>query len=180
VRHGNTDHDLSGWTFLYKAATPGLAGSNNTTTYLLQDVVQPEVNLRLLPEYGGKSRLEGEYLGGPPEFIGEVCASSAAYDLHEKLELYEAAGVQEYLTVLVYEKEIRWHALKDGKYQAVLPGRDRVWRSLVFPGLWLEGEAFLKSDTRRVVERLQEGINSAEHQAFVQELAKRRTNPSDA
>jgi Uma2 family endonuclease len=175
IRHGGTEYDLAGWAFTYKVATPGVTGESNTTTYLLKDVAQPDVNLRILPECGGKSsRAKGDYLAGSAELLGEVCASSAAYDLHEKLDLYETAGVQEYLAVLVYEKEIRWHFLKKGKYERLLPGADGICRSGVFPGLWLDGQAFLNGDMRRVVACLQQGIGSPEHQAFVEELAKRQ------
>jgi len=50
-----------------------------------------------------------------------------------------------------------------------LPEEDGVIRSQVFPGLWLDVVAML--DMPQVLSVLQSGINSAEHQAFVQRLA---------
>ena len=41
--------------------------------------------LRILPQCGGKSRDENKYVAGPPELVAEIAASSASYDLHDKL-----------------------------------------------------------------------------------------------
>ncbi len=170
VDHADMDGRVGGWLFNYMVATPGLGSGHNSTTYLLGDVPQPDVNLRILPEYGGKPWIDGKYLAGAPELLAEICLSSTCYDLHQKFDLYEAAGVQEYLAVLLHEQEIRWHFLDNGKYQRLLPGPDGVWRSRVFPGLWLDGAALLQGNMRRVLERLDEGITSPEHQEFVNGL----------
>jgi Uma2 family endonuclease len=172
--HGDMENTLGTWLGVYKAATPGCLASNNATTFLLKDSPQPDVHLRLLPECGGASRIEEGYLHGPPELAVEVCGSSAAYDLHLKLDLYQQAGVSEYLAVLVYEKEIRWHELVGGTYQTLAAGTDGVWRSRVFPGLWLDGQALLRGDAAGVLAKLQEGLASEEHRDFVEELARRR------
>jgi hypothetical protein len=174
VDHGDSDNDAGTWIGVYKAATQGTAAGQNETTYLLEDVVQPDLNLRILPEYGGSSRKEGLYLAGKPEFIMEICRTSAAYDLHQKRDVYEAAGIPEYLAVLLFEKEIRWHVLIEGKYQLTPPGEDGIWRSRIFPGLWLDGQAFLGGDLARVLAKLQDGLRSPEHQAFVEKLAPAR------
>jgi hypothetical protein len=176
VEHGDTEGDVGTWLGTFKAATPGTACGHNTTTFLLDDTPQPDHNLRILPEHGGGSRIEQGYLSGVPEFFAEICRSSVSYDLHVKLELYEAAGVPEYLAVLVYEREIRWHILVDGKYQLLPPDADGVWRSRIFPGLWLDGKVLLEGNLAKVLERLQEGIRSTEHQAFVVRLAAVRTS----
>ncbi|HQU42761.1 MAG TPA: Uma2 family endonuclease [Pirellulales bacterium] len=107
----------------------------------------------------------------------KCCLSSAAYDLHVKYDLYERAHVPEYLAVLLYEREIRWHRLVDGKYQLQLPDADGLWRSRVFPGLWLDGEALLSRNMPTVLKRLQEGIQSAAHQDFVAQLAAHKARP---
>jgi len=64
---------------------------------------------------------EGDYIEGPPELIVEVAASSAAYDLHDKLRLYARSGVLEYIAVQMYEKQIDWFVLREGVYQALQP-----------------------------------------------------------
>jgi hypothetical protein len=174
VEHGDKDGQVGGWLQYYSAFTAGTASGHNTTSFLLGDTPQPDLNLRVLPAFGGTSWVEGKYLHGLPELLAEISISSAAYDLHAKLDLYEAAKVPEYLAVLLYEEEIRWHALVEGKYQPLAPGADGVWRSRVFPGLWLDGKALLAGDMAQVLAKLQEGLNSPEHQAFVAELRRRK------
>jgi Putative restriction endonuclease len=95
-------------------------------------------------------------------------------ELNQKYHLYEAAGVHEYLAVLMYEQEIRWHILVNGRYEILPPDADGIWRSRVFPGLWLDGRALLKRDLQKVLATLQAGFAAAEHRAFVKRLASRR------
>lgn len=171
LAHGNADWDLGIWLGNYSVATPGTDGGHNTTAFLLDDTPQPDLHLRILPDYGGGSWEEDGYLGGVPELLVEVCLSSAAYDLHVKYDLYEAAQVPEYLAVLSYEREIRWHRLIDGRYQLQPADADGLWRSRIFPGLWLDGAALLARDRPKLLSRLQEGIQSSEHGAFVESLA---------
>ena len=174
VAHGDMDGDVGAWVAVYKAATRGTASGHNTTSFLLEDTPQPDINLRILPEYGGASWVEDKYLHGIPELLAEICRSSASYDLHVKLDLYQEAKVPEYLAILLYEQEIRWHTLVNGQYQLISPDADGLWRSRVFPGLWLDGKALLAGDLEQVLARLQEGIQSPEHKRFVAELAARK------
>lgn len=174
LEHGDTEFDLAGWLAVYKLATPGCQGANNTTWLMgRSSAPQPDVSLRILPEYGGQSRKKGRYASGAPEFLTEVCVSSTAYDLHQKLEVYEEAGVKEYLAVLVREQEVRWHRLVRRRFKVVAAPADGVYCSAVFPGLWLDSVALLANDTPRVMAVLQEGINTPEHAEFVQRLAAR-------
>jgi hypothetical protein len=50
-----------------------------------EDSPQPDVYLRILPERGGQSGDRGLYAQGAPELVAEICLSSTAYDLHQKL-----------------------------------------------------------------------------------------------
>jgi Uma2 family endonuclease len=172
--HGETDGDTGTWLGVYKAATPGTVIGLNTTSYLLEDAPQPDVYLRILPEFGGTSWVEAGYLHGIPELLAEVSRSSASYDLHQKLDLYEAAKIPEYVVILLYEQEIRWHILVGDRYELLAPDLDGFWRSRVFPGLWLDGKALLAGDLAQVLDVLQQGIQSQEHQRFVTELAARK------
>src|SRR4051794_37223759 len=129
TRHGDTENDVATWLGVYKASTPGCAAANNATWLMGEESApQPDLSLRILPEYGGQSRMEGRYAGGAPEFLAEVCLSSTAYDLHQKLEVYQEAGVQEYLAVLMRERQLRWHRLADGRFQVVPAPDDGVYR----------------------------------------------------
>ncbi len=173
-KHGKSDNDLALWLATYRVHTPGTDSAGNATTFLLEDAPQPDGQLYILSDYGGTLTEEEKKFVGPAELIGEVCLSSTSYDLNIKLDLYEAAGVQEYLAILVHEQEIRWHILVNSRYQLLPPDADGIWRSRVFPGLWLDGAAFLKRDMQRVLAVLQSGLASPEHSSFVKHLADKR------
>jgi Putative restriction endonuclease len=174
IDHGHTKADVGTWLSTYRIFTPGTDSGHNATMCMLDDSPQPDLNLYILPECGGRSWVEDDLLWGSPEALAEVCRSSAAYDLHVKLELYEQAKVQEYLAILLYEQEIRWHVLSRGRYKLLAPESDGIWRSRVFPGLWLDGAALLARNMVAVLATLQKGLDSREHKAFVKELARRK------
>jgi len=175
VEHGESDGDVGAWLGVYKAATPGTAFGHNTTSFLLDDAPQPDLYLRILPEFGGKSWVEDKYLRGVPELLTEISLTSESYDLHLKLDLYEAAKIPEYLVVMLFERDIRWHILVDGRYQLMPADADGLWRSRIFPGLWLDGKALLSGDLEQVLARLGQGLQSPEHQRFVADLAARKS-----
>ncbi len=82
--------------------------------------------------------------------------------------------MQEYIAILVEEEEIRWHRLVKGEYRLCRPASKGVFRSTVFPGLWLDGPALWKYDVIRLLHTLERGLQSAEHAAFMKELAARK------
>jgi len=172
--HGETDNNVAGWLAVYKAFTPGCSAANHATWLMVEGAPQPDTSLWVKPEYGGTAGLEGRLLKGVPGFLAEVCLTSAAYDLHPKLDLYEEGGVQEYLAVLLHERAVRWHRLTPSGYEVIPQPADGVYRSGVFPGLWLDAPALLSDDLARVLTVLQQGLASTEHQTFVQQLASRR------
>ncbi len=172
--HGVREFLASTWLGAYHAQTPGTEGGNNATVIMDDDSPQPDVFLRILPEHGGQSTDTGKFIGGGPEFITEICVSTAAYDLNQKLELYESFQVQEYLAVLMHEQEIRWHRLGKNGYHLLEPASAMLWKSVVFPGLWLNGAALLAGDSAKLLGTLRRGLRSPEHAAFVKKLAKRK------
>ena len=132
--HGAVDNRVGTWLGVYSAYTPGCEPIDNATWLMGENAApQPDTSLYVLPEYGGRSGMRGRLLAGVPEFLAEVCLSSAAHYLHEKLDLYQQEGVDEYLAVLVAEQELRWHRLVNGVYQVQPIPPDGVWRSQVFP-----------------------------------------------
>jgi hypothetical protein len=100
-----------------------------------------------------------------------VASSSASYDLHVKLEVYQEHGVREYVVWRVLDGQIDWFVLREGRYERLEPGDDGILRSEVFPGLWLDPAAMLGGDGVRVLAALQAGIASPEHAAFCETLA---------
>lgn len=170
--HGDPHFDIITWLGAYRAATPGTKGSDNATVQLdFENEVQPDALLRLEPEVGGKTFItEDDYLQGPPELIVEIAASSAAYDMHDKRRVYARNGVQEYLVAQMYEKRIDWFVLREGVYETLAPDEKGILRSEVFPGLWLQPQAFWAGNLAAMLATLQEGLAAPEHQAFVEQL----------
>jgi Uma2 family endonuclease len=175
IAHGVMDNHISVFVGVYAASTPGCQAGNNATWLMLEDSPQPDTYLRIRPEHGGKSGMEGPYAKGAPEFVAETCLSRTAYDLHQKLDLYQEAGVNEYLAVLLHEREVRWHRLVEGVYQVVPVPEDGILRSVVFPGLWLHAPALLDGNMAQVLATLTLGLNSPEHTAFVARLVRNQS-----
>ena len=177
VRHPHSRYSrLISWLFMnYELATAGVSGGDNSTLILgSRSEPQPDHCLRLLPEYGGMSRVnEDEYLVGAAELLVEIAHSTVAVDLTRKKDDYSAAGVQEYLVVCVDERELRWfHFPSRRKLHGDKHG---VWKSRVFPGLWIHEASLFSENLPRFEEVARQGIASPEHSQFVHELARRRT-----
>lgn len=60
--------------------------------------------------------------------------------------------------------------LRDETYQALAPNSDGVFRSFQFPGLWLARNDLLSGHLAAVLNVLQQGLATPEHQAFVEHL----------
>ena len=163
------------WLGTYCAVTPGVRAADNATVRLdLDNEPQPDALLRIEPQAGGRSRLsEDDYVEGAPELIIEIAASSATYDLHDKLRAYRRNGVQEYLVWRVYEEQFDWFVLTNDEYQPLTPDTAGLLHSRVFPGLRLAVEALLAGDTARVLAELQTGVGTPEHASFVERLQAR-------
>lgn len=169
--HGDGHGLLMTWLNLYRFATPGtLAVSDATIILGPENEPQPDATLAILPERGGQSRREGEFIAGPPELVAEVAYASHSHDLHSKLHAYEKAGVREYVVLVERQKRVEWLILRGGTFEPMPPGADGLLRSEVFPGLWLDPAAMMTREGTRVIEALQQGITSAEHAAFVDRL----------
>jgi Uma2 family endonuclease len=163
---------IMAWLAPFWAATPGAQLLDNSTLRLdLDNEVQPDALLRIDEAHGGQSRISpDDYLAGSPELVVEIAASSAAYDLHDKLHVYRRNTVQEYVVWAMYPQRLQWFRLQEGAYVPLAAGDDGIIRSKVFPGLWLDVAALLAEKLPRVLAVLQEGIATDEHTAFVERL----------
>jgi Uma2 family endonuclease len=173
--HGEPHAAIVVWVGTYSAATPGVCALDSATVRLdLDSEVQPDALLRLEPEVGGHSHInEDDYIEGAPELIVEVAASSASYDLHDKLRVYRRNGVQEYVVWRVYDKQADWFRLIDEEYVSLTPDASGVIHSQVFPGLCLAVPALLDGNLAMVLAELQKGLGTAEHMAFVERLREK-------
>ena len=159
---------MTTWLVTYSASTPGVSVLVDATVRLDRDnEPQPDVLLRIESEAGGQSRLStDDYVEGPPELIVEVAASSAAYDLHDKLRVYRRNGVLEYVVWRVHDRAVDWFVLADDEYRPLVPDAHGVLHSPHFPGLRLAVDALLAGDVTGVLSALQAGLGTPEHAAF--------------
>ena len=169
--HGTPHAQIMAWLTDYWVATPGVNLADNTTVRLDSDN-EPQPDALLRQEEGGQSSIsEDDYIEGAPELIVEIAASSAAYDLRDKLNAYRRNGVQEYIVWQVHDRRIDWFRWKEGAYVPLEPDTEGILKSEVFPGLWLGVKPLLEGNLKAVLAILQSGLETAEHQVFVRKLA---------
>ena len=157
-------------------ATPGTEGLRERHPQFWDDAEpQPDASLLILPEYGGQTYFDKRgYLSGVPEWLGEIGDSTESIDLHAKKLDYEKAGVREYMFVAARSGEIFWFVRRRGKFKELSASPDGIFRSEVFPGLWLDRDAFLKRNSKRLLAVLGQGLASPEHATFVAKLATKK------
>jgi len=177
-KHARYHAHVIRWLGQYEADTCGAAVYDNATVILGPDSeLQPDACLIVEPDCGGRTNTDRRgYVMGPPELIVEVASSSESYDLHDKRREYERAGVQEYLVVVIRDQRIRSFRLHDGRYNERPVDADGIWRSSIFPDLWLDTKALLDLDSAKVDQTQRAGMATpAAHATFVQAL---RTHPA--
>jgi Uma2 family endonuclease len=171
--HGEPHGDLITWLGFYKASTPGIILGIKPTVRLDPDnEPQPDAVLFVPGQQAIIS--QDDYIEGAPELIVEIAASSAAIDLHDKKRAYRRNQVREYIVWRTLEGQVDWFGLEADEYRVQLPDQEGIVRSRVFPGLWLAVSALLSGELAIVLSVLQQGLNSPEHQAFIQQLESAR------
>ena len=171
--HSDYDGEIGFLLELYRRATLGTHALHNATTILSKDdEPQPDLGLRILPEYGGQSSNKDKFVHGGIELVVEVAVSSRAIDLHAKRDAYKNAGVIEYLVVCVESRELFWFHFPDDTQLS--PDKKGVLRSKVFPGLWIHAEALLGLESAKARRVTEEGIASRPHATFVRKLERQR------
>lgn len=173
-RHGTNHLPLGTVLFAYEGNTPGVESGDNTTVILGDESEpQPDLYLRILPEFGGQSKTsDDDYVEGPPELVAEITHSSRALDLHAKRRDYTRYGVLEYLVLTLDDGRLRWFDLPNDRELPL--DSEGVCRVRTFPGLWIQSEALLQKDYARLMATLQQGLATPEHAAFVERLAAAR------
>jgi putative restriction endonuclease len=174
--HGKPQFDLIWWLGSYVVATPGVEGGDNGTLKLdMKNEPQPDAYLIVQPEYAGQVLLDkDDYIIGGPELVGEVSASSVSIDLHDKLEACRRNKVLEYVVWRVLDRAIDWFILRGDRFEPLALSPDGFFKSVVFPGLWLDPQALIAGNLPRLQEVVQQGVQSAEHADFVKRLAAAR------
>jgi Uma2 family endonuclease len=153
--HGEPHALIMTWLGVYRATRPDLRLGDNATVLLDADnEVQPDACLWL--EEPGGPHLTEHYVEGAPQFVVEIAASSASYDLHDKLRAYQRNRVREYLVWRVMDNALDSFRLQDGQYVRVAPDVQGVIESSVFPGLRLVVPKLLTGDHAGVLAGLEE------------------------
>jgi Uma2 family endonuclease len=142
------------WLDAYAAPRPQMKLAIEATVFLgPNSEVRPDACL-FRPSSGGVRITEDDYLEGAPDLVVEIAASSASYDLHDKLEDYRRAGVLEYIVWRTLDRQIDWFSLVNGQYVRRQPDEHGVIESEVFPGLRLVVPAMLAEDRAAVLSAL--------------------------
>jgi Uma2 family endonuclease len=149
---------------------------DNATTILgWKSEPQPDGLLRIPPDYGGRTWIDHGYVHGAPELVAEVAKATRYVDLGPKLGDYERAGVLEYVVRAIDPDEIFWFGQERGVLVQRALDNDGLYRSAVFPGLWLDPWALIQGDRRPLRAVLDQGCATSEHAVFVARLAAART-----
>ncbi len=158
--HARRDSLIHVWLFHY-AERAGHCEMLPNATWLMgrKSAPQPDLSLRRTREFGGRSKTgSNDLMAGVPELAVEICLSSRSYDLGPKRALYQTSGVPEYLAVVVENEQIEWRTLQGGRYRLMKQHRDGTFRSRVFPGLWLDADAYWRLDWPRMLATLERGL----------------------
>ncbi len=167
-QHATPHAHLMGWLAHYRAFTPHVEiGDNGSLRLDMENEPQADAAMIIEPAWGGKVKLGADdFVEGGPEFVAEIAASSVSIDLGKKLRVYRRNNVLEYLVWRVLDRQIDWFALREGRYDRLVPDASGICRSLVFPGLWLDAEALAAFDLAGALKVLQQGLDSPEHASF--------------
>jgi Putative restriction endonuclease len=175
VEHARAIMPVTVWLAYYAEQVPILDAMRNVTTILgWKCELQPDLALVIPDEFGGQTQSDTDWLRGPPELVAEVADETRYVDLGPKLEDYEGAGVWEYVVRALKPDTVYWFVRRGGRFVELAPGPDGIYRSEIFPGLWLDAEALIRGDRRRLREVIDLGCATPEHAAFAARLAAGR------
>ena len=99
---------------------------------------------------------ERRMVGGPDIAVEIVSRDSRQRDYGEKKQLYAEAGVTEYWIIDPIQRRVEFHRLDAGRYALVPLEHNRIFRSAVLEGFWLDIEWLLTEPLPKAYEKLQE------------------------
>jgi Uma2 family endonuclease len=104
----------------------------------ISDIRAPEPDVGYVRPENAHRVHEYEMEGGPDIAVEIVSRDSRQRDYGEKLELYQAAGVEEYWIVDPLQQRVQFLRLTSGHYELTPLTENRIFRSEVIPGFWLD------------------------------------------
>lgn len=172
IYHSSPHANIITWLGVYAAMTPDVQVADNSTVRLdLDNEPQPDALLRIESATLGNSQISADgYIEGAPELVVEIAASSASLDLGAKLQAYRRNGVKEYIVWQVLDARLDWFALAGSSFITLTPTAEGIICSSVFSGLWLDVDSLLAGNLATVLTVLQQGLQTPEHQAFVDQI----------
>jgi Uma2 family endonuclease len=155
--HARQHGEIVVWLGTYAAHRRGVVLFDNATVILPDETeVQPDACLFRPEAPDRRARInEDGYVEGAPDLVVEVAASSVSYDLHDKKDAYERAGVPEYVVWRVLDHAVDWFRLREGAHAPLQPDADGIVSSEVFPGLRLHIPKLLAGDLAGALAALQ-------------------------
>ena len=87
--------------------------------------------------------------------------------MNEKKPDYERARVLEYVVVELDPDRIHWFIRRGDHFEDLPPDPDGIYRSAVFPGLWLDAEALFARDWDSLYRAVRRGVRTRKHAEFV-------------
>ena len=109
---------------------------------------------------------DGGYIVGAVELAVEVAASSASYDLNDKLGVYRRNGVREYVVWRAEDGEVDWFILQRRRYVRLTPGADGIIHKRGIPRPVARPGRPGAGDMTRVDEAARLGLASPAHAEF--------------
>jgi len=149
----------------YRVRTVGLYACIRVGVKIGNKVLYPDMivmincgrNKQCNPDY------ENDYFVGPPNFVLDIHENTKSAFIKERKELFENAGVQEYLIVNEKLTNIEWNRLINNKFKKVKPDREGIIKSTSLPGLWIPIDALKKRDNWKITACIEHGISRREH-----------------
>jgi len=151
--HGIPHVKLATLLQVYATKHPDLLVADNATVRL-DTLNEPQPDLLMMRENGQAHMDADGYINGAPEFIAEIAASSASYDLHQKKRTYQRAGVLEYLVWIADENRLLWWRLLDDEFVEIPADADGLMSSGAFPSLVIDSKALTAGDLAAALARL--------------------------
>ena len=144
----------------YAAHVPGVEFFDNGSAVLgNESEVQPDLSLLLTG--GQTAETPDGSIAGAPELVCEIASSSESIDLHAKKREYEKYGTREYVVVAVRTARVYWFVRDDADRLAeTAADGDGIFRSRIYPGLWIDPAALLHDHPKRVLDVLAMGLQS--------------------
>ena len=99
--------------------------------------------------------------GGPDIAVEIVSRESRGRDYGEKKSLYQDAGVAEYWIVDPLQRRVEFQLLRSGRYELAPLEANRIHRSTVIPGFWIDVDWLLADPLPNCYRCLQEILASA-------------------